>query len=182
VVALTFDAGANDDAVTSILATLQGAHVPATFFLTGSFVSRFAAIARRIAAAGGGAVMFGAHPASQLAGFAVSVVLATAEMFAIGLLIAAIAPSASVAGVAGTVLLYPMLFFAGPVGASAEPVAAAQAQLRAAGPAGPGTPAHSRDLCRAGGRVRCRHHDCLAVCAGGGSLAGRPRAQAGRGA
>ena len=123
VVALTFDAGANDDAVTSILATLQGAHVPATFFLTGSFVSRFAAIARRI----GGAVMFGAHPASQLAGFAVSVVLATAEIFAIGLLIAAIAPSASIAGVAGTVLLYPSLFFAGPVGASAEPVAAAPA-------------------------------------------------------
>ena len=52
VVALTFDAGANDHAVTSILATLQGAHVPATFFLTGGFVSRFAATARRIAAAG----------------------------------------------------------------------------------------------------------------------------------
>jgi peptidoglycan/xylan/chitin deacetylase (PgdA/CDA1 family) len=51
VVALTFDAGANDDAVASILATLQGAHVPATFFLTGSFVSRFTATARRIAAA-----------------------------------------------------------------------------------------------------------------------------------
>ena len=89
-VALTLDAGANDDAITSILATLQGAHVPATFLLTGSFVSRFAATARRIAAAGGGAVMFGVHPASQLAGFAVSVVLATAAMFAIGLLIAAI--------------------------------------------------------------------------------------------
>jgi peptidoglycan/xylan/chitin deacetylase (PgdA/CDA1 family) len=52
VVALMFDAGANDDAVASILAALQGAHVSATFFLTGSFVSRFAAIARRIAAAG----------------------------------------------------------------------------------------------------------------------------------
>ena len=52
VVALTFDAGANDDAVASILAALQGARVPATFFLTGSFVSRFAATARRIAAAG----------------------------------------------------------------------------------------------------------------------------------
>ena len=50
--ALTFDAGANDDAVASILATLQGAHVPATFFLTGNFVSRFTATARRIAAAG----------------------------------------------------------------------------------------------------------------------------------
>lgn len=40
-VALTFDAGANDDAVASILATLQRTHVPATFFLTGTFVTRF---------------------------------------------------------------------------------------------------------------------------------------------
>lgn len=52
VVALTFDAGANADAVTSILATLQREHVPATFFLTGDFVRNFAAAARAIAAAG----------------------------------------------------------------------------------------------------------------------------------
>jgi peptidoglycan/xylan/chitin deacetylase (PgdA/CDA1 family) len=57
VVALTFDASANDDAVASILATLQAAHVPATFFLTGSFVSRFAATARRIAAASFGSAI-----------------------------------------------------------------------------------------------------------------------------
>jgi ABC-2 type transporter len=59
------------------------------------------------------ALLFGVHPASQLASFVVSVVLATAAMFAIGLLIAAIAPSTPVAGVASTALLYPMLFFAG---------------------------------------------------------------------
>ena len=43
----------------------------------------------------------------------VSVLLATAAMFAIGLLITAVAPSPPVAGVLGTVLLYPLLFFAG---------------------------------------------------------------------
>ena len=52
VVALTFDAGANDNAVASILATLKRTNVPATFFLTGNFVTQFPASARRIAAAG----------------------------------------------------------------------------------------------------------------------------------
>ena len=58
VVALTFDAGANDDAVASILATLQRTNVPATFFLTGDFATQFPASARRIAAAG---YRIGAH-------------------------------------------------------------------------------------------------------------------------
>ena len=52
VVALTFDAGANADAVPSILATLRRESVPATFFLTGNFVRDFPAAARSIAAAG----------------------------------------------------------------------------------------------------------------------------------
>ena len=39
VVALTFDAGANADAVPSILATLRRLGVPATFFLTGNFIA-----------------------------------------------------------------------------------------------------------------------------------------------
>ena len=52
VVALTFDAGANADGVPSILATLRGHGVPATFFLTGNFVRDFPAAARSIAAAG----------------------------------------------------------------------------------------------------------------------------------
>ncbi|HEV2255241.1 MAG TPA: polysaccharide deacetylase family protein [Streptosporangiaceae bacterium] len=52
VVALTFDAGANADAVASILATLRREGVPATFFLTGNFVRDFPAAARSIAAAG----------------------------------------------------------------------------------------------------------------------------------
>jgi len=52
VVALTFDAGANADAVASILATLRRDHVPATFFLTGNFVRAFPAAGRAIASAG----------------------------------------------------------------------------------------------------------------------------------
>ena len=52
VVALTFDAGANANAVPSILATLRRDGVPATFFLTGNFVRDFPAAARSIAAAG----------------------------------------------------------------------------------------------------------------------------------
>jgi peptidoglycan/xylan/chitin deacetylase (PgdA/CDA1 family) len=49
---LTFDAGANADAVGSILTTLAQQHITATFFLTGDFVADFPDAARRIAAAG----------------------------------------------------------------------------------------------------------------------------------
>ena len=41
VVALTFDGGANNAGLTSILATLDSANVPATFFLTGQFANRY---------------------------------------------------------------------------------------------------------------------------------------------
>jgi peptidoglycan/xylan/chitin deacetylase (PgdA/CDA1 family) len=49
VVALTFDAGANADAVPSILATLDETGAAATFFLTGRWCEQFPALARRIA-------------------------------------------------------------------------------------------------------------------------------------
>ena len=52
VVALTFDAGANADAVQSILATLGKYHVTATFMLTGNFVRDYPAQSKAIAAAG----------------------------------------------------------------------------------------------------------------------------------
>jgi peptidoglycan/xylan/chitin deacetylase (PgdA/CDA1 family) len=48
VVALTFDAGANADAVPSILATLAAADVPATFFLTGNWVEAYPEYAAQI--------------------------------------------------------------------------------------------------------------------------------------
>lgn len=51
-VALTFDAGANADAVPSILATLAREQITATFFLTGDFVTHYPDAARKIAAAG----------------------------------------------------------------------------------------------------------------------------------
>jgi peptidoglycan/xylan/chitin deacetylase (PgdA/CDA1 family) len=52
VVALTFDAGANDAGVPSILRTLARFHVAATFFLTGHFARTYPAVAREIAARG----------------------------------------------------------------------------------------------------------------------------------
>lgn len=52
VVALTFDAGANADAVPPILTTLAAEDITATFFLTGDFVQRFPAASRSIVAAG----------------------------------------------------------------------------------------------------------------------------------
>jgi peptidoglycan/xylan/chitin deacetylase (PgdA/CDA1 family) len=52
VVALTFDAGANADAVPSILQTLKAKNVPATFFLTGQWVRSFPVETNAIAVAG----------------------------------------------------------------------------------------------------------------------------------
>ncbi len=49
VVALTFDAGGNNAGVASILRTLEDTGTPATFFLTGSWVTVYPADARRIA-------------------------------------------------------------------------------------------------------------------------------------
>lgn len=52
VAALTFDAGASEAAVPSILATLDTAKVKATFFLTGDFARRYPDRVREIATAG----------------------------------------------------------------------------------------------------------------------------------
>jgi peptidoglycan/xylan/chitin deacetylase (PgdA/CDA1 family) len=48
---LTFDAGGAETGADRILATLKREGVPATFFLTGRFVERYPATARKIAAA-----------------------------------------------------------------------------------------------------------------------------------
>lgn len=50
VVALTFDAGANDAGIPAILATLSREHVPATFFMTGVWALTYPSQARQIAA------------------------------------------------------------------------------------------------------------------------------------
>ena len=47
--ALTFDAGASNDGVSSILGTLKREGVPGTFFLTGDFVDAFPSSARAMA-------------------------------------------------------------------------------------------------------------------------------------
>jgi peptidoglycan/xylan/chitin deacetylase (PgdA/CDA1 family) len=52
VVALTFDAGANADAIPSILTTLRTKNVPATFFLTGQWVRNFPAQANDVTMSG----------------------------------------------------------------------------------------------------------------------------------
>jgi peptidoglycan/xylan/chitin deacetylase (PgdA/CDA1 family) len=52
VVALTFDAGANADAIPSILTTLRTKNVPATFFLTGQWVRNFPAPANDVTMSG----------------------------------------------------------------------------------------------------------------------------------
>jgi peptidoglycan/xylan/chitin deacetylase (PgdA/CDA1 family) len=52
VVALTFDAGANADGVSSILGTLAQYHATATFMLTGNFVRDYPAQSKAIATAG----------------------------------------------------------------------------------------------------------------------------------
>lgn len=49
VVALTFDAGANADAVPSIVSTLSSTCTPATFFFTGAFTRKFPVQAREVA-------------------------------------------------------------------------------------------------------------------------------------
>ncbi len=62
---------------------------------------------------GGGVLFFHVAAPGQLGGFILSALLATGALFSLGLVICALAPNPGVAGVAGTVLLYPLLFFAG---------------------------------------------------------------------
>jgi ABC-2 type transport system permease protein len=61
----------------------------------------------------GSAVILGATGAIDVLGFVLTIVLATVAMFSLGLVIAALAPSQGSAAGMGTVLLYPLLFFAG---------------------------------------------------------------------
>lgn len=50
--ALTFDGGSSDAGAASVLATLRGAGIKASFFVTGDFARRYPTQVRRIAAAG----------------------------------------------------------------------------------------------------------------------------------
>ncbi len=86
---------------------------PAWLLAAQLIINAAVAVMAIIILVGGGVLFFGARQPSQWPGFVLSALLATAAMFAIGLLITAISPSTAVAGIVGTVLLYPLLFFAG---------------------------------------------------------------------
>jgi ABC-2 type transport system permease protein len=60
-----------------------------------------------------GRLGFGVPLPRQPAGFALVAVLSAAAMVALGLLIGAVAPTARSAGAAGTVLFFPLMYFAG---------------------------------------------------------------------
>lgn len=60
-----------------------------------------------------GRVAFDVGLPGQPAGFLLALVLAAAGLFAIGLTIAALAPSGKVANAAGAITFFPMMFFAG---------------------------------------------------------------------
>ena len=56
---------------------------------------------------------------SQVAGFMLAILLTMSAMASLGLLIASLATSQRVAGAIGGILFFPLMFFAGPVGAAA---------------------------------------------------------------
>ena len=71
------------------------------------------AVVAMVLIVGGGALFFQVRAPAQLGGFVLSALLATAALFAIGLLIAAVAANRVVAAVLGTILFYPLMFYAG---------------------------------------------------------------------
>jgi ABC-2 type transport system permease protein len=87
---------------------------PPSWLLAAQVIVNFAlALIAIVILMAGGVLFFGVHLPPQWGGFVLSALLAIAAMFAIGLLITAVAPSPQIAALAGTILLYPLLFFAG---------------------------------------------------------------------
>jgi ABC-2 type transport system permease protein len=60
-----------------------------------------------------GRLVYDVSPPRQAAAYLVGYVLAALSMFAIGLLVASLAPTGRSAGAIGTVLFFPLVFFAG---------------------------------------------------------------------
>jgi ABC-2 type transport system permease protein len=60
-----------------------------------------------------GRLAFGVALPRQLLGYALALVLATAAVFALGLVVAAVAPSGKASSIIGNLLFFPLMFFAG---------------------------------------------------------------------
>ncbi|MEN3306426.1 MAG: type transport system permease protein [Micromonosporaceae bacterium] len=60
-----------------------------------------------------GRIAFGVALPRQLLGYALALVLAAAAVFALGLVVAAVAPSGKASSVIGNLLFFPLMFFAG---------------------------------------------------------------------
>jgi ABC-2 type transport system permease protein len=58
-------------------------------------------------------IAFGVPLPSEFGGFVLAIVLGAAAMLGLGTLLSAIAPTARIAGIAGSLLFFPMMFFAG---------------------------------------------------------------------
>ena len=69
------------------------------------------AVVAMVVIVAGDTLLFGVHAPAQGAGFVLAALLATLALFSVGLVVAAIAPTAAAAGVMGTVLLYALMFF-----------------------------------------------------------------------
>ncbi|GAA3441614.1 ABC transporter permease [Planomonospora venezuelensis] len=78
--------------------------------LAANFATALVAMALFLAVAGLG---FGVDLPQNLAGFAVAWLLAAAALLSVGLLVTALAPGRGPAAAIGTVLFFPMMFFAG---------------------------------------------------------------------
>ena len=97
-----------------ILRRLDTTPIGAARVLTAQLLVNLAVI---LASIGGvvavGRLAFGVHLPRQPAGFVAVTLLADAAMLGLGLLIAALAPTGRVAGAAGAIVFFPMMFFAG---------------------------------------------------------------------
>jgi ABC-2 type transport system permease protein len=83
---------------------LLAAELAMNFAVSAVAVVLIAAIAR---------IAFGVPLPDQVAGFVLALVLGAAAMLGLGTLISAIAPTPRVAGLVGSLLFFPMMFFAG---------------------------------------------------------------------
>jgi len=102
------------DRQTGVLRRFATTPAPPSWVLAAQVIVNFAlALIAIVILVAGGVLFFGLHMPAQWGGFVLSALLCIAAMFGIGLLITSLARSPQVAGVVGTVLLYPLLFFAG---------------------------------------------------------------------